>query len=419
MKKTLLQSLHCPERRLPILAEMRRAKMSKSAHGYVRGSARLFYQWLSEQAPGTLPEGPAVWICGDCHLGNLGPVADVDGHVAVQIRDLDQSVVGNPVHDLLRLSLSLATAARSADLPGVMVSRMTGALIAGYLQAFDDAQSDRIKDAQRPAVVKTAMSQALNRSWQKLDRKTIDGIKPRIPLGKRFWPLSATEHKAIRALFESETGAAVRKALGRRPAEDSRIEVLDAAFWVKGCSSLGRRRYAVLLDMGETCRNRSPHCILDIKEAVDPVSGPERSFVMPSDNAARVVEGARRVSPLLGNRMCAAHLNGCSVVIRELRPQDLKLDADRLTEADAEKSARFLALVVGQAHAHQMDAQTRRGWLTDLQGRQSRSADAPSWLWQNTVQLMVAHEAEYLDHCRRCSAGGEVRRTERQEDRAA
>jgi len=26
-----------------------------------------------------MPEGPPVWICGDCHVGNLGPVANVKG----------------------------------------------------------------------------------------------------------------------------------------------------------------------------------------------------------------------------------------------------------------------------------------------------------------------------------------------------
>ncbi|WP_252719799.1 DUF2252 family protein [Acinetobacter baumannii] len=36
-----------------------------------------------------------MWICGDCHLGNLGPLADAKDKVAVQIRDLDQTVIGN------------------------------------------------------------------------------------------------------------------------------------------------------------------------------------------------------------------------------------------------------------------------------------------------------------------------------------
>ncbi|MGF6979422.1 uncharacterized protein (DUF2252 family) [Paraburkholderia sp. JPY465] len=149
--------------------------MARSAYDYVRGGARRFYAWLDSQAPGALPDGPPVWICGDCHLGNLGPVADAAGHVAVQIRDLDQCVIGNPVHDLLRLGLSLATAARSADLPGVITSCMAEALIDGYQQAFDDTRSNETKRAQRPAVVQVAMKRALHRSWRKLDRQTQHG----------------------------------------------------------------------------------------------------------------------------------------------------------------------------------------------------------------------------------------------------
>jgi hypothetical protein len=33
--------------------------------------------------------------------GNLGPVADARGHVKIVIRDLDQTVIGNPAHDLI------------------------------------------------------------------------------------------------------------------------------------------------------------------------------------------------------------------------------------------------------------------------------------------------------------------------------
>ena len=40
------------------------------------GSTAKFYEWLEALAPHALPEGPAIWICGDCHLGNLGPVSD-------------------------------------------------------------------------------------------------------------------------------------------------------------------------------------------------------------------------------------------------------------------------------------------------------------------------------------------------------
>ena len=121
--------------RQQVLTQTRNLKMARSAHAYVRGSTVKFYEWL-ERSRGKLPEGPPVWICGDCHVGNLGPLADAKGHVAVQIRDLDQTVIGNPAHDLIRLGLSLASAARGSDLPGVTTAKILEELIAGYQSAL-------------------------------------------------------------------------------------------------------------------------------------------------------------------------------------------------------------------------------------------------------------------------------------------
>src|ERR1700734_2705392 len=121
-----------PENREAVLTERRRMKMAFSAHSYVRGNTLKFYEWLGSSTAHDLPQGPPVWICGDCHLGNLGPVANAKGKVGVQIRDLDQTVIGNPAHDLIRLSLSLATAARGSDLPGVSTAKMLEEIMAGY-----------------------------------------------------------------------------------------------------------------------------------------------------------------------------------------------------------------------------------------------------------------------------------------------
>ena len=75
---------------------------------------------------------------------------------------------------------------------------------------------------------------------------------------------------------------------------------------------------------------------------------------MPSDFAERVVAGACALSPYLGNRMLAATLLRRPVVVRELMPQDLKLEIDSLTPDQAIGAARFLAAVVGKAHGRQM-----------------------------------------------------------------
>lgn len=93
---------------------------------------------------------------------------------------------------------------------------------------------------------------------------------------------------------------------------------------------------------------------------------------MPRDNGRRVVEGARQLSPALGERMMAA---------------------------------RFLAGVVGKAHARQMDSATRREFRKSLRGQRSKRLDAPSWLWSSVVELAAAHEAAYLQHCRSYALG--------------
>jgi uncharacterized protein (DUF2252 family) len=62
-----------------ILAQRRNTKMARSAHAYVRGNTVKFYEWLETAAGKSLPEGPPIWICGDCHVGNLGPVANLAG----------------------------------------------------------------------------------------------------------------------------------------------------------------------------------------------------------------------------------------------------------------------------------------------------------------------------------------------------
>src|SRR5580698_7574595 len=87
-----------------VLARTRALKMASSTHAYVRGNTIKFYEWLAASPVASqLPGGPPIWICGDCHLGNLGPLADTKGRVLIQIRDLDQTVIGNPAHHLVRL----------------------------------------------------------------------------------------------------------------------------------------------------------------------------------------------------------------------------------------------------------------------------------------------------------------------------
>jgi uncharacterized protein (DUF2252 family) len=182
-----------PQDRVVILEGHRKSKMARSAHAYVRGSTVRFYEWLSTKVGRAVPLGPPIWICGDCHVGNLGPIANAKGEVEIEIRDLDQTVIGNPAHDLIRLALSLATAIRGSDLPGVTTSLVLEQMVAGY-QASLEGHSISKRTAEP---VREILKRSLKRRWRQLAEERIEDVGPEIPRGTRFWSLSKTEEREI------------------------------------------------------------------------------------------------------------------------------------------------------------------------------------------------------------------------------
>ncbi|RKP57661.1 DUF2252 family protein [Pararobbsia silviterrae] len=398
-----MKSLPSPKARPDALRRLRNLKMARSAHAYMRGNTSQFYEWLEQADIRTLPQGPAIWICGDCHTGNLGPVANGRGKVEIQIRDLDQTVIGNPCHDLIRLGLSLATASRGSDLPGLTTVHIVEALAAGYESSFRAGKQAHL--GKRPEPVHVIMREAERRSWHHLALERIEDLKPTIPLGKRFWPLARAESAELASVFESPEMVELATLLKGRP-DSGDVTVLDAAYWVKGCSSLGRLRYAVLLDIDGDVVDGDDLCLMDVKEGIKAAAPRYRDASMPRGNAERIVEGARHLSPFLGDRMRAARVLDRAVVIRELLPQDLKLDVEQLSRRDARKLSAYLGAVVGKAHARQMDRAARGRWFAELRRNRSKTIDAPRWLWDSIVELVGAHEAGYLEHCRRFANGG-------------
>lgn len=387
-----------PSERTPILEAKRTLKMARSAHAYVRGNTAKFYEWLAASPVAKrVPQGPAVWICGDCHLGNLGPIANGKGAIEIQIRDHDQAVIGNPAHDLIRLGLSLATAARGSDLPGVVTMRMMEEMVEGYVTAIADPSGD---DAGVESdIVRSVQREALGRRWRHLARERLDAVEPCIPLGKKFWELTGKERDALAALFADERVAAMILSLKGKP-RDREVRLVDAAYWMKGCSSLGSLRYAAIVAM-KTGKGNWSYALIDLKEAVDPVAPAIADADMPRDNAERVVAAARAMSPHLGSRMLPVRLLGKSLFIQELTPHDLKLEVDQFSHGEAMRAARHLAFVVGKAHARQMSERDRSDWLATLDADRARGLDTPSWLWESVISLAGSHEVGYLDHCRR------------------
>jgi uncharacterized protein (DUF2252 family) len=219
-------------------------------------------------------------------------------------------------------------------------------------------------------------------------------------LGARFLRLVDEERAAVESFLRNDR---VRHLVTRLDSRDdeAQLRVLDAAYWVKGCSSLGLWRCAALVEV-RSGRKQSPgYALMDIKEAPRAVAPAEGAVHTSTHEGERIVRGAKALSPGLGDRILSGTILGHEVFVREQMPQDLKVELSTLSDVEARATARALAVVVGRAHARQLDIATRTEWGNELKRAGTRSLDAPSWLWSTVVDLIGVHERAYLEHCRR------------------
>jgi uncharacterized protein (DUF2252 family) len=246
----------------------------------------------------------------------------------------------------------------------VTTARILEQVVEGY-QAALKLNPEDISEA--PKSVRLVVKKSVNRSWKNLATERLGDAKPAIPRGAKFWDLSASEQKDLRAFFHSSMVRQMVTSLKSRD-DHATIEVLDAAYWMN--SSLGLLRIAALIGIG---KKKQDFALLDLKEATSAAAPGYKDQKMPKDQAERVVEGTKHLSPFLGNRMAAGKIAGRSVFFRELMPQDLKVEIDQLSVEDAMRAGSVLAGVVGKAHARQMDSETRAGWHKEPERNRSKS----------------------------------------------
>jgi len=197
----------------------------------------------------------------------------------------------------------------------VTTARILEQVIEGY-QAALRRHADAIDEA--PKSIQFVMKQSIARSWKHLANERLENTKPTIPLGSRFWALSKSERATIEELFRTPTLCHLATSLRSRD-DDAPVEFTDAAYWMKGCSSLGLLRFAVLLTVGSG--KKRDMALMDVKEAVTAAAPRYAKHKMPRDQVERVVEGAMHLSPHLGKRMVAGKIAGKSVFIRVHRRQ--------------------------------------------------------------------------------------------------
>lgn len=105
---------------------------------------------------------------------------------------------------------------------------------------YTDALAPRkvARPSMKPLTVAQAMRDARRRTWQHLARERVEGATHAIPLGKRFWPVSEAERVSVQQLVQSDEVRHLVTQLSHRD-DSAEVRMLDVAYWMRGCSSLG------------------------------------------------------------------------------------------------------------------------------------------------------------------------------------
>jgi uncharacterized protein (DUF2252 family) len=269
----------------------------------------------------------------------------------------------------------------------------------GYEVVLEARASEREFALDKPPTqVMGVLREAKARSRKQLFAERLGKDAGQIPIGKRFWPLLPEERQAVKELVSTQGARKLITSLASRD-DDASVELVDAAYWVKGCSSLGLWRSAALVQVGAD--KEKSLALIDIKQAIRPLAPHAEGADMPGHEGDRVVTGARALSPSLGNRMAPASVLDKQVFVRELLPQDLKFELEALKVDEASAVAHYLASVVAVAHARQLSPADAGAWLATFRKTDAKNLHAPAWLWAATVDLVALHEGAYLEHCRK------------------
>jgi uncharacterized protein (DUF2252 family) len=372
--------------REPLLFARKVARMKASSFGFLRGTAPMFYEILAARP--TLAGGPRGegWLAGDLHLENFGvyrcgaPHEAGHGDVTFDVNDFDDAIHGSHRIDVLRLLTSTLLAARDAGADGGRALECADALMGGYVHGMHEKTAPDV-----PAPVARLLARARERSRGHLlaSRTTGVGDERRfVRSGDRYHDVAPRlAWRASDVFVEWARGIARARAL-----DPKTLEPLDVAFRVAGTGSLGVQRLAILV-RGKGGRDGA--WIFELKEQGTP-SGATLLGVPRVGPADRVVIAMRACQARPPQLLGAVQLEGRSMLVRRLTPQEDKLSLADIARAEVLPVAAYLGSLAAHAHQRGASKPSKRPWK-----KRERAA-----LIEQAIELAGIHEAAYLAYCR-------------------
>ena len=316
-------------------------RMRESRSGFFRGTCHLF----SEDWPRTsmLNDAAAAWSCGDLHFENLGAFRAANRLDYFDLTDFDEAALAPFTWDVTRFATSVLVAARDRDSAEGM--SLAERFVDAYAATLAGGRATWIERETAVGPVRDLLQSVRQRSRRDLllQETVLRGNRRALRIVKKnTLRLTAKERAEVFGIV---------RAFARTQKDGEFFRPLDAAWRLAGNGSAGVRRYVLLVEgKGSPDRNR----LLDLKLARPSALLPYLPLRQPewATEADRVVALQTRLQAIPPAYLAALRTRGESFVLRELQPQEdrLDLDAGHLRISDFIIIARTMAQVVGSAH---------------------------------------------------------------------
>jgi uncharacterized protein (DUF2252 family) len=387
-------------RRLPVMFQLKRQKMLRSPHAFLRGSTPLFYELLGRRPDLRAPLPGRGWIDGDMHLENFGAFRTDDGRVIFDLNDFDEAIPGAPwSDDLLRLSVSCFLSAGFTGLAGAHIVAMVETLLEAHSRAAFS------KTPPRPPSLPGPIEFLIARAETRTKRNMLDARAPvqkgerRFLLGQKYLPLSPPVRQATPKLLADYADRLADRRPGRPVKLRATSELVDAAQRISGVGSLGATRIAALV------RSREKLFLYDLKEArpaatfrcAETASSRGLDAAGIRTDAERVVAGARAMLTAPPRRLQAlrsAQLR-LSFVARQFTPSEDRVDLEALAPGELASIVTTLGHLLGRAHRRAASELPRKSWSeSDRRALARRAGELTALIHGTYLASMFLEQAE-------------------------
>jgi uncharacterized protein (DUF2252 family) len=358
--------------RIPSLIALKYQLMSASAFGFFRGAAPVMAYDLAA-LPNT---GIACQLCGDAHVRNFGAFASpVDGRLAFDINDFDETTRGPFEWDVKRLATSLMLA--GLDI-GAKASQREPAVLAAaetYRQMIAMFSKMPVIQAARYQVHRLQRVQPISKVLLKAERATpqhsLDSLTIPVKDVKTGKLLPGDRvFKEVKPMLTRVSAAKAREVLASLTEYSESLlperrhflsfyRPVDVAFKVVGTGSVGLRDYVIYFEGN----GPGDPLFLQIKEEAKSAYEPYLGFIGPKHQGQRVAEGQRAMQlqsdPFLG----WTTIGNRDYLVRQLNDYKGSLDLTELKGQGLIDYAIVCGELLARGHSRSADACIIAGYI--------------------------------------------------------